>query len=62
MGDAGGVLLMSGGVLGAGLFWGWLFLGESPGWLALAGGLIIIASVAARTLQQRRVKDGGAGH
>jgi drug/metabolite transporter (DMT)-like permease len=35
--------------------WVWLFLGERPGQLALAGGLIIIVSVAARTLQKRRV-------
>ena len=38
--------------------WVWLFLGERPGWLALLGGLIIIASVAARTLQQRRIVAG----
>lgn len=37
--------------------WAWLFLGEVPGQLALVAGLIILLSIVARTLQQRRYRS-----
>ena len=35
--------------------WAWLVHGEVPGALAIAGGAVILAATAARTLQQRRL-------
>lgn len=39
--------------------WAWLFLGETPGHLALVAGGIIIASIILQTVQQRRIVLSG---
>jgi len=37
--------------------WAWIFLGEAPGLLALAGGVMILASIAARTFLVRAMQQ-----